>query len=99
MGRMECAGRAKGHLSAENEPRANAWKAFMLPLHHWCSANTPHAHAAVPAAVPLPLVILHILCHLPIITPFQPYPLLIPTIHHLHPTFHRILTPYLSILL
>ena len=19
------------------EPRANAWKAFMLPLHHWCS--------------------------------------------------------------
>ena len=18
------------------EPRANAWKAFMLPLHHWC---------------------------------------------------------------
>ena len=21
------------------EPRANAWKAFMLPLHHWCPAD------------------------------------------------------------
>ena len=21
------------------EPRANAWKAFMLPLHHWCCCS------------------------------------------------------------
>ena len=24
------------------EPRANAWKAFMLPLHHWCFCRSEH---------------------------------------------------------